>query len=91
MGRAGLGPDGDLRLTVSSTTAIPGTAAGTDLICYSIGPRVEEEAVTALNSLPSSVRDYLAMGLGLNDGNDNDNYQRTLGYGDNPAWNSLQR
>jgi hypothetical protein len=91
--RAGLGPDGDLRLAIeldhyeSQVQLLEQIRFVTPL---DQGSR--EEAVTALNSLPSSVRDHLAMGLGLNDGNDNKATIRELsGGGDNPAWNSLQK
>jgi hypothetical protein len=91
--RAGLGPDGDLRLAIeldhyeSQVQLLEQIRFVTPL---DQGSR--EEAVTALNSLPSSVRDHLAKGLGLNDGNDNDaNIRELSAGGDNPAWNSLQK
>lgn len=90
--RAGLGPDGDLRLAIeldhyeSQVQLLEQIRFVTPLDKDS-----RAEAVTALNSLPSSVRDHLAKGLGLNDGNDNGATIRELSAGgDNPAWNSLQ-
>jgi hypothetical protein len=90
--RTGIEADGDLRLAIQ-LDHYESQVQLLEQIRY-VAPldnECREETVMGLNSLPSSVRDHLAKGLGLNDGNNNDAIIRELtGVGDNPVMRKLK-
>jgi hypothetical protein len=90
--RTGIEADGDLRLAIE-LDHYESQVQLLEQIKYvaPLDKECRDETVMGLNSLPSSVRDHLAKGLGLNDGNDNDAIIRELtGVGDNPILRKLQ-
>lgn len=91
--RTGVEADGDLRLAIELDHYESQIQLLEQLrFVVPLDDEMRVEAVTALKSLPSSVRDHVAKNLGLDSGNDVDAVIGKLSEGgDNPAWSSLQK
>ena len=91
--RTGVDSDGDIRLAVE-LDHYESQIQLLEQIKYvlPIDEEMRTEVVTSLNSLPASVRDHLAKGIGLDNGNDIDAMIKELSDGDdNSKWGSLQK